>query len=170
MPAGLSNRAQREALATAGVDTQGDYAPVYVDERDVAIASLANGDQLAVAEPGCLGTTSTDILKALAAVGRAGASVLDVSSGKTVSWHPGAQAALDFATSADKANREAIARKMRKARAASGGKPAFEWDAATVKRLQALDAAGELSREEIARELGCSRSTVQRKLRELTQP
>ena len=53
---------------------------------------------------------------------------------------------------------------------ASGGKPSFEWDAATVKRLKALDAAGELSREQIAKELGCSRATVQRKLRELTHP
>lgn len=170
MSAGLSNRAQREALAAAGVDTKGDYASVYVDDRDVAIASLAAGDQLAVAEPGCLGTTSADILDALAAIGRAGASVLNAASGETIAWHPDAQAALDFATAADKANRGAIARKMRKARAAAGGRPAFEWDATRIQKLRMLDAAGELSREEIAKELGCSRATVQRKLRELSHP
>lgn len=102
------------------------YGPVYIDERDAAIASLAPGDVLVIAEPSCLGTTASDVLETLSQIGARSARVLDLSNDTMVGWHPDAQAPLDFAVEAGHASRVAQARKMRKARAAwnKKGQPA----------------------------------------------
>ncbi|MEO1564175.1 MAG: hypothetical protein AAFR98_12125 [Pseudomonadota bacterium] len=169
VPGGISVKAQKAALSTAGLDVDDPYGPVYIDDRDAAIASLEAGDELVIAEPACLGTTGPDALEAIAEIGRRSATVLDLSSGTTVAWHPDAQAPLDFANAVGRASRIAQAKKMRKARAASGnfGQAPFEWTAQKLKKLRQLENEG-ASREAQAKALGCSRATLQRKIRNMT--
>ena len=168
MPGGISIKAQKASLASAGLDVDDPNGPVYIDDRDAAIASLEAGDELVIAEPACLGTTGPDALEAIAEIGRRAATVLDLASGTTVAWHPDAQAPLDFANAVGRASRMAQAKKMRKARAASGnfGQSPFEWTAQKIKRLRQLESEG-ASREAQAKALGCSRATLQRKVREM---
>lgn len=70
---------------------------------------------------------------------------------------------------ADHANRAAAIAKMRAARAESGnlgGIPAVEWGPKQAKMLREMLAQG-ISRDDMARRLKVSRSTLQRKLREM---
>lgn len=165
---GPSINQQKAALAAAGIDVDDPYGPVYIDEREAAIASLAPGDELVIAEPSCLGTTAADALVALSQIGARSAKVLDLASGTAIDWHPDAQAPLEFAVEAGRASVAARARKMRKARAASGnlGQAPFEWTKAKISELRRLELDG-TTREEQAKALGCSRATLQRKLREM---
>lgn len=167
-PAGMTNKAQKAALAAVGLDDFSDTGPVFVDDRDKALAALAPGDVLVVASAACLGTTSSDVLAALAEITRHKASVLEVASGMVVSCPPDALPALDFANRADSENKKAIAAKARRARAAGRMNQWPGWDAARIKRLKEMASEGVLSRDEMAKELGTSRATVQRKLREFT--
>lgn len=166
---GPSIKQQKAALAAAGLDVVGPFGPVYIDDRDAAVASLAPGDVLVIAEPSCLGTTAADALEVLSQIGAREAKLLDLSSDTAVYWHPDAQAPLEFAVEAGRASRMAQARKMRKARAASGnlGQVPFEWTRAKIKELRRLELDG-ATREEQATALGCSRATLQRKIREMT--
>jgi len=168
VPGGISIKDQKAALSAAGLDVVNPCGPVYVDDRSAAIASLKPGDELVIAEPACLGTTGPDALEAIAEIGKRSAKILDLSSGATVVWHPDAQAPLDFANEVGRASRMAQSKKMRKARAKSGnlGQTPFEWTAQKLKKLRELEKKG-VSREEQARALGCSRATLQRKIREM---
>lgn len=165
---GITIKQQKVALAAAGLDVDDPFGPVYIDDRDAAIASLQVGDLFVIAEPACLGTTGPDALEAMSEIGRRGASVYDLSSNATIAWHPDAQAPLDFATEVGRASRAAQAKKMRKARAKSGnlGQAAFEWTPQRMKDLRRMEDEG-LSREKQAKALGCSRATLQRKVREM---
>lgn len=168
--AGMTVKAQKAALSSIGLDVTDKYGPVYLDDRNQAIASLEAGDVLAIASASCLGHPESDVLAALEAVGRRGAVVLDVETGETVKWHPDAQAPLAFAVRAGSTSRKAIAAKARAARAATGnyGQKPFEWDRKTTDQLKSMLKSGELTRQGIADELGVSRATLQRKLREMT--
>lgn len=164
--AGPSIERQRGMLLTAGI---GESGPVFIDDRDAAIASLLSGDTLVVATAACLGTTASDVLTALAAIGAAGASVMDAEANERIIWHPDAQRVAEFANRADSQNRQAIAAKMRKARALSGhlGQEPIPWDKEKLSDLMDMLASGILTRKQMADSLGISRSTLQRKLREL---
>lgn len=166
---GPSIKQQKAKLEAAGLDVNDPYGPVYIDDRDAAISSLAPGDELVVAEPACLGTTAADALEALSLIGAKSAKVLDLLSGATIEWHPQAQTPLDFAVEVGRASRVAQAKKMRKARAASGnlGQTPFAWTSAKLKELRQMEEVG-ATREEQANALGCSRATLQRKIREMT--
>lgn len=166
---GITIQQQKAALAAAGLDIEGPHGPVYVDDRDAAIASLQPGDQLVIAEPACLAATAADALEALAEIGKRSATLYDLASGSVVEWHPSAQAPLDFAVRAGRTSRAAQAKKMRRARAASGnlGQAPFAWTKAKLAELRRLERRG-ATREEQAKALGCSRATLQRKIREMT--
>lgn len=85
-PKGPSVEDQRRALAKAGVSTEGEHAPIYIDMiqrrtrkaldnplpmRAAAIGSLRGGeDALVVFDAAALGTTERDIMDALAAIGQ----------------------------------------------------------------------------------------------------
>lgn len=167
-PAGPTIKAQQAALAAIGLDDFSEAGPVFVDDRKAALTILAPGDVLVVASAACLGTTSSDVLTVLAEVSRRRASVLDAATGIIVSCPPAVLPALDFANRADSENKRAIAAKARRERAASGRVNQWPgWDAKRIKRLMDMEAEGTLSRDEMAAELGTSRATVQRKLREL---
>lgn len=169
MKAGMSIKDQKTAMRTAGLDPDDPNGPVFQDERDEAIASLEQGDELAVASAECLGHPESDVLVALAAIGARGGAVLNLSTSERIVWHPDAQAALEFATRAGSEARKAIAAKARRARAESGsmgGLPAIEWDQAKLDKLKAMFSAGD-GRQAMADALGVSRATIQRKLREL---
>lgn len=169
MVAGMSIRKQKGDLSAAGFDFDDEYVPVHLDDRDAAIASMAPGDVLVVASASCLGYPEHDILSALAEIGRRGASVLDLETGEEIQWHPEMQKVADFAERGGSATRKAIAAKARKARVESGnlgGVPAADRGPQQTKRLKAMLAEGKLSRKEMAQELGMSRATLQRWLRD----
>jgi len=67
-------------------------------------------------------------------------------------------------------SRKAIAAKARAARAATGnyGQKRFDWDRMATDQLKGMLKSGELTRQGMAEELGVSRATLQRKLREMT--
>lgn len=169
MGAGLSVKDQRAALSAAGLDVESEYGPVYLDDRDAAIASLMEGDQLLVASAACLGHPEHDILAALSAIGALGATVMDLETQTTIPWSPDAQAAVDFSIRGGTATRNAVAAKARRARASSGnlgGIPAVEWDKDKLKKLRDMFDQN-TPRQKMADLLGVSRPTLQRKLREL---
>lgn len=75
---------QRKALAAAGVPTDGDHPPIYIDvtprrtrkdlddplpQRRAAIHSMRPGDKLVVYDAATLGPTEGEILNAIAAIG-----------------------------------------------------------------------------------------------------
>lgn len=170
MGAGLSVKDQRAALSAAGLDVTDEYGPVYLDDRDAAIASLMKDDELVVASASCLGHPEHDILFALAAIGERGATVLDLEAETTIPWNPDTQAAVDFAIRGGTATRNAVAAKARRARAESGnlgGLPPVQWDRKKLSALKQMDQVGELTRQQMADKLGVSRATLQRKLAEL---
>lgn len=166
---GLTVGQQASILADAGIDVTRQNGVVFIDDRDAAIASLEPHDELVIANPSCLGATSCDVLGALAAIGVRSATVLVVSDNTRVAWHPDAQAPLEFAVEAGKAARRAKTAEMRRARAASGnlGQARFELTPAKLATLRRLESEG-TTREQQAEALGCSRATLQRKIRELT--
>lgn len=169
MATGISVRKQRADLSAAGFDFADEYVPVYLDDRDAAISSLAPGDLLVVSSASCLGYPEHDILSAFAEIGRRGASVLDLETGEEIQWHPEMQKVADFAERGGSATRKAIAAKARKARVESGnlgGLPVADRGPKQVKLLKAMLAEGKLSREEMAQKLGMSRATLQRWLRD----
>lgn len=167
--AAMTMRKQIAEMRKAGFDMDDEFAPVFRDDRDIAIASLDAGDVLVVASAACLGTVASDVLSALEGIGKRGATVHDLSTGQTLAWNEQTQENLEFAMRADHENRKAHMARMRKARAAGGklgGIPAVEWDAAKMKALHSGLAEG-LSRDDLAKRLGISRATLQRKLREM---
>lgn len=169
MGAGLSIEDQRAALSAAGLNVAEEDGPVYLDDRDAAIASLTEGDKLVVASAACLGHPEHDILAALSAVGKRGATVMDLETETTIPWNPDTQAAVDFSIRGGTATRNAVAAKARRARAASGnlgGIPAVKWDQAKLKKLRDMFHQN-TPRQEMADLLGISRPTLQRKLRDL---
>lgn len=167
-PAGPGEKTQRAALKGAGITDFRKVGPGAEDARDVAIEALGRGDVLVVASPGCLGTTASDVLAVLAQITRREASVMDASTGEMVVCPSEALPALDFANRADSENRRAIAAKARRARAETGRMNQWPgWTEDRVKRLKSMAADGRMTRDEMADDLGVSRSTVQRKLREI---
>jgi DNA invertase Pin-like site-specific DNA recombinase len=167
---GQTQRQQQAALVKVGITEFGDFDPVYVNDRDTAIASLHEGDVLVVSEPSRLGVSAVDVMGALQAIGERGATVMRADTGKTLEWSPDAQKVIAFAVEAESTNRKEIAARARKVRAEkgiTGGIPSVEWTPAKVSKLKAMDKAGELTRQQMADELGISRATLQRKLAEL---
>lgn len=165
---GITINQQKAALAAAGLNVDDSSGYVYFDDRKAAIASLEPGDELVIAEPACLGTTGPDALEAIADIGKRSAKIRDLSSGRIIAWHPDAQSPLDFATEVGRASRAATIQKMRMARSDSGnlGQAPFEWTAQKIKDLRRLEGEG-VSRVKQAQALGCSRATLQRKIRQL---
>ncbi|WP_299551589.1 hypothetical protein [uncultured Tateyamaria sp.] len=165
---GLTIEQQKGALASAGLDVSDLSRSVFIGDRAAAISSLNARDELVIAEPACLATNAADALQALAEIGSRSASVIDLSSGTAIAWHPDAQAVLDFAVAADRAARSAKAAQMRKGRLASGnlGQAPFDWTPERLAKLRQLEKEGE-TRKAQAEALGCSRATLQRKLREM---
>lgn len=112
-PKGPSVEEQRKALAKAGVATDGEHAPIYIDlvgkrtrknldnplpQRAAAIGSLRVGeDSLVVFDAATIGTTEGDILDALAATGQRDASVITCDPPGEFKWHPDVPEALGFA-------------------------------------------------------------------------
>lgn len=169
MRVGLSVKDQRSALSAAGLDSADECSPVYLDDRDAAIASLKEGDQLVVASAACLGHPEHDILAALSAIGERGATVMDLETQTTIPWSADVQAAVDFSIRGGTATRNAVAAKARRARAASGnlgGIPAVEWDQTKLTKLREMF-DNNTPRQKMADILGVSRPTLQRKLRDL---
>lgn len=167
---GQTLKQQQAALGKVGITEFGDFDPVYVDDRDAAIASLNNGDVLVVSEPSRLGVSAADVMGALQAVGERGGAVMRADTGKTLEWSPDAQKVIAFAVEAESQNRKEIAARARKVRAEkgiTGGIPSIDWTASKLAKLKQMDKAGDLTRQQMADELGISRATLQRKLAEL---
>lgn len=167
---GQTRKQQEAALSKVGITEFGEVDPVYVDDRDAAIASLHENDVLVVSEPSRLGVSAADVMAALQAVGARGATVMRADTCETLSWSPDAQKVISFAVEAESKNRKEIAahaRKIRAEKGITGGIPTVDWNAAKVANLKAMDKAGDLTRQQMADQLGISRATLQRKLAEL---
>lgn len=166
---GQSVDEQKVALTKAGITDFSDLGPVYLDDREGAIRSLIEGDTLVVSEPSRLGISGADVLLALEAIGLKGCSVMRADTLECIKWAPDTQRVISFANEADSTNKKLIAANARKARAATGnygGKQEFDWTPAILRKLKKLIADGK-TREEQAAALGCSRSTLQRKLSQM---
>jgi len=140
--AGLpARKAQEEALRSAGIESFGEEAPVWLDlnpkrrkkqkgeEKPVPMPELAEairamrqgeGDELVVAGPEILGGSRGEILKVMQAIGDKQGAVFDASVGKAIPWNPEALAVLDFATRGETATRSFAITKARKRRAELG--------------------------------------------------
>lgn len=167
--AATSIRKQITAMRAAGFDMDDPHERVFKDDRDFAITALTPGDELVVATAACLGTVASDVLGILRAVAERGAVIRVLDDDVLLSFTPETQAALDVAMKADHENRKASIAKMRKARAESGnlgGIPPVEWGPKQAKMLKDMLADG-VSRQDMAKRLKVSVSTLQRKLREL---
>lgn len=167
---GPSKLDQEASLRDAGLSDFSELGPVYVDDRDAAIQSLVSDDVLVVADPSRLGVSTLDVMTALVAIGERGAAVMRADTKELLSWSPEAQRVVEFAVEADSTNRKIIAANARRALKESGkprGKPAVVWNADKLALLKKLDQDGELTREQMAGQLGISRATLQRKLAEL---
>lgn len=167
---GQSQKQQQAALEKVGITEFGDFDPVYFNDRAAAIASLHSGDVLVVSEPSRLGVSAVDVMRALEAIGARGATVMRADTGKTLEWSPDAQKVIVFAVEAESQNRKDIAARARKVRAEkgiTGGVPSVDWTDKKISTLKAMEKAGDLTRQQMADELGISRATLQRKLAEL---
>jgi DNA invertase Pin-like site-specific DNA recombinase len=182
--AGPSLEDQQRALASAGVGDFGELGPVYVDEilkrrssehlprRAAAIRSLFEGDELVIASAAQLGTSAADVLAALEAISRKGATVYDIEAREAVTWHPDALKVIAFAQRAESGNRKDVARKARVARAESGriGGAPSKLEGRRLVEAKKLWADPELSAGEIADRMGVSRNTLYRLLGERGTP
>lgn len=167
---GQTRKQQQDALCKAGIAEFDDLGPVYVNDRDAAIASLIEGDILVVSEPSRLGVSAVDVLSALEQIGDRGAKVMRADTGETLDWTRKAQKVISFAVEAESVNRKQIAANARKARAASGhlgGIPAVEWSREKVRELKTMLESGEYTRQQMAERLGISRATLQRKIADM---
>lgn len=167
---GPNRKSQERALNEVGITDFSEYGPVYVDDRNAAIQSLAEGDILVVSEPSRLGVSMPDIVGALKSIGEHGASVMRADTKETVSWSPDTQKVIEFAVEADSTNRKIIAANARRALDKSGkprGLPAVQWDTKKLAMLKQMDESGGFTRQQIADKLKVSRATLQRKLAEL---
>lgn len=168
---GQSQSDQHAALTKVGVTAIDGFDPVYVDDRDTAIESLLKGDVLVISEPSRLGVSVVDIMGALQAIGERGCTVMRADTGKTLEWSSDVQKVIAFAVEADSKNRKEIAawaRKIRAEKGITGGIPSVDWTVDKVSILMAMNKSGDLTRQQMADELGISRSTLQRKLAEIT--
>ena len=159
---------QKKALRKAGFDVDAPYDRVFLDDRDVALAALDAGDEIVVATAACLGTVASDVLGVLRDVSARDARVRVLDENTLLSFGTDTQAALDIAMKADSANRKARIAIMRKAgrdQGKTGGKPPLEWGKKQIERVNELEAQGK-TRDEIAKDLGMSRPTLMRRLRE----
>ena len=185
--AGLpARKAQEEALRSAGIESFGEEAPVWLDlnpkrrkkaaapdplpELAEALRAMRPGDELVVANPAVLGGSRGAVFEVLQAIGRRQGAVFDASTGQTIPWHPEALALLDFCARAETLTRSFALTKARKRRAELGrtGGPAVKLDkekdpkayAAALKIWLNLDLTG----NQAAAQIGVSPSTCYRKL------
>lgn len=131
---GLSEAAQRAALAAAGVNVQTEIACDKValepashrhPRRDALIDSLTRGDDLVIASPGCLGSKRSDVLSTLEAVSRAGAGLVIASTGERLELPDLFASIRNFSDAASTEVRRWIARDARASRSPQtmGGRP-----------------------------------------------
>ncbi|OBY26765.1 winged helix-turn-helix transcriptional regulator [Leisingera sp. JC1] len=165
---GPTLRSQKAALRAAGLDVDDPFGPVHSEDREVAIASLEPGDVLVVASASCLGFSARDVLEALSEIGKRGSSVLDLDTSETVSIHPDAVPALEFAARAESSSRAAALSRARQARRESGnlGQKPFEWSAEKIHTILQMRGEG-ATNAQISEAVGASIATLNRKIREL---
>lgn len=167
--AAISLETQQAAMQAAGFNIDDPHEHLFCDDRDIAIAALNTDDELVVASAACLGSVASDVLGVIKAVSERGGAIRVLDLDMVVVFSPEAQAALDVAMQADHANRKASIAIMRKARNESGklgGKKPVEWGPKQVAQIKEMEAQGK-TRDEIAKALHVSRSTLMRKLREI---
>jgi DNA invertase Pin-like site-specific DNA recombinase len=175
--AGPSREDQRAALGAAGISDFTPDGPVYVDEapkrrpkpgvdllpaRTDALKALRQGDELAIHSPARLGSSRGEVLAALEAIGKAGASIYDCASGKVIPVHPDAALAIGFAAEAESQGQRERAARARRGKVRHAGPP----PALTGKRLiQAGEAWADpaKSAEQVAKEVDASVSTLYRR-------
>lgn len=160
---------QKAAMQEAGFSLDDPYEKVFIDNREQAISALVSGDEMLVATAACLGTVASDVLSVIRDVSARDARIRVLDDDTVLTFGPEAQKALDVAMKADNANRKARIAIMRKAgreQGKTGGKAPVEWGKKQIERVKALEAQGK-TRDEIAKDLGMSRPTLMRRLREL---
>lgn len=164
---GPSVAEQTAALLAFGIAEEN----IFLD-REALVDRLQVGLEVVVSDPSRAGTSGVDVLKFLELLGSNGASLVRADTGATLAWSPDAQRLLAFAIEAESTNRRDIAANARDRKKAEGlppgGKEPVEWTEAKLALLKEMDVAGDLTRDEMAKRLGVSRSTLQRKLREMT--
>lgn len=178
---GPSPNEQRKALEAAGVEDFGEFGHVYLDGlttrkkrlkpgddplpgRTLAVRSLRAGDVLVVANAGRLGTSREDILRAFAAVGAKGASVLDAAEGQEFSCPADVAGAVAFA---DLGHQKLMMERSRHARrsqarlnAKSGPKPKIS--PAEMEMLRQMWRNPNVQAQDILTNAGVKRSTLYR--------
>lgn len=167
---GLSEAEQRSALEAVGITGLDNESAIFIDDREAAIDVLAAGDVFVVSDPGRVGSGAIDVMKALQEIAARGAAIMRADSGEVFSWSPDATRILNFTVEAAGQTRKEIAANARRVKAENnipGGIPAFDWTPEIVAKLNGWIDEGIKTRQEMADELGVSRSTVQRKLAEL---
>lgn len=178
--AGPSLEDQQKALERAGINNFSEGVSVFVDPplkrgdpptwlgRTKAIQSLRPGDELVVSSASRLGTTMSDVLGVLRAVGERQASILVADSGHKVAWHPDALAAVEFAQGAELENRREVAATARAAQAATGrvGGAPKQLHGEALEKAKRLWADQSLSAAEVAERVGVTTRTLYRRLGE----
>jgi DNA invertase Pin-like site-specific DNA recombinase len=172
--AGPSEKQQQSTLAGAAV------AEFVVDdvreakrskrlalvERTRLLAKLAKGDQVVVTSAARIGTSPGDILEFMQQIHARGATICDLETGETITWHPDAAVAIDFVRRAELGQRNEIARKMNRRRAERGNEegPPPKLTVKGLEKARELWADPELTVAEIAKRVGVVSRTLYRRL------
>lgn len=178
--AGPSLADQQKALAGAGIGDFSEGSSIFVDQipkrggrsnwpsRDRAIRSLDPGDVLVVSSAARLGTSVSDVLGVLLAVGERRASVFDVEIGRMIAWHPDALSVVEYAQRAEQENRKEVAATARAAQAETGrfGAAPKKLDGEVLAEAKRLWADPALSGAEVAERVGVNVRTLYRRLGE----
>jgi len=170
--AGPSEADQAAALALAGVEEGFTYVDRpgkrrakpgedVTPQRAEAIRALRDGDELAIHSAARLGTTRGDVLRALGAVGRAGAVVHDCHAGEVITPHPAALCAIAFAERAESQGQQERAARARRGITKRTG-PAKALNSRQQKDAKALWQNPEMSARQVAEAAKCSVRTLYR--------
>lgn len=134
---------QMASMLKSGIDMEDPHVPIYVDDlpvrrrqrsdtpnplpmRSTAISTLREGDELVVYDAATLGLSESDILAAMGAVGRRGATLWIVTLDQTFTWHPDAAEMSTLASDAGdriKLEKTVLARRKAVAMGLKGGRP-----------------------------------------------
>ncbi|MDB5358818.1 MAG: resolvase [Rhodospirillales bacterium] len=175
--AGPSLEEQQAALRSAGIEDFTDEGPVYVDQpakrkqragdvvfpqREECIKRARPGDVVIVASPGRLATSADDALRMLAALGRKGAQLQIVSTGRTYHWDEAALDGLELAADTAMENRAEVTAKARAA--ATERRPAPKLSGKLLARAKELWADPKLTAAQVEADVGVPIRTLYRRL------
>lgn len=145
-----------------------------LEQRGIALRQMRAGDTLVVATPGCLGIGREDVRGVLTHLARAGNSLLDASTGKTVRWTEEVADAVEFLDRATLERKRGAAENARQAKIALGYTYTPEPKPLAITEAQArqmwYDRVRYPSQREVAEACGVSYRTLYNRFGPRTPP